>query len=225
MPIIADPETELPDKTKNVRPSQLIMWLLFPVVFAVGFTVGLVVGIKQGSNAVASQNNARANSSVIPNTNTRIVANIPTVNTNTTNAFTNLSNSAVGGGDYLKVTANTQTVLDAKRQQDIDHVVDQTTSVTDQIRQRDLINMKYDLLVFFSVETRYPSTGRSEIKIEAKADEVMYNQLKQFYGGTYNLRVDPESPSRFYSYTSDGSSFTLSAYLTGPQKVFIQTDK
>lgn len=226
MPVIADPETELPDKTKGVKPSQLILWLLFPVIFAVGFTVGLVVGIKQGEqSAEANFNNSRANTTVIPNTNSRIVTNTANANTNISNAFANLTNRTQGGGDYLKISANTQTQLDAQKQQDLDRLVDKTASVEDQIRQQDLISMKYDLKAYYSVKNQYPGTGGVETKIEGQSNEAMYTELRAFFGGSYNLKVDPRGPTNYYTYTSDGSTFTLTALLTGPKTLFTVTDK
>lgn len=227
MPVIVDPESVLPDKTKGVRPSQLILWLLFPVIFAVGFTVGMVVGIKQGQNSVTNGNNRNQNgtSTVIPNTNARIVANTANANTNVSNAFANFSSVTNSAGDFLKISAATQTELDALRQQDIDRLVDQTSSVTDQVRQRDLISTKYDLKAFYSVEGRYPSTNGAQIRSEGKAGESLYAEIKEFYGGSYNLKIDPESPKYYYGYTSDGASFTLTAYLTSKSTVFTLTDK
>lgn len=226
MPVIVDPDSILPDKAKSVRPSQLVVWLLFPVVLAVGFMAGLVVGIKQGQNSVATNtaNQNQVPSTIIPNSNTRVTTNTTNANTNVSNAFTNISNSALGTADYLKISAATQTALDTQLQEDLDRLVDNTASVTDIVRQRDLITIKYALKAYASVAGQYPTTQGQATKIEGQDSEALYAALKNFYGGSYNLKIDPESPTYYYGYTSDGSSFTLTCYLTSKQKVFTLTD-
>lgn len=226
MPVIVDPDSILPDKTKSVRASQLVLWLLFPVVLAVGFMAGLVVGIKQGQNSVSSNtaNQNQVPSTIIPNSNTRVTTNTTNANTNVSNAFVNVSNSSIGSAGYLKLTPATQSALDTQQQQDLDKLVDNSASVTDIVRQRDLITIKYALKAYASVEGQYPSTQSQATKIEGKADEALYAALKSFYGGSYNLKIDPESPTYYYGYTSEGSTFTLTSYLTSKQKVFTLTD-
>lgn len=226
MPVVVDPDQILPDKSKNIRPSQLMLWLLFPVVLAIGFSIGLVVGIKQGQNSTNTNttNRQQVNTSIVPNANTRVSTNTVNANTNVSNAFTNLSNSSVATADYLKISATTQAQLDTQQQHDLDTLVDQTVSVTDIVRQRDLIAIKYSLKAFASVEGQYPSTSGQLIRIEGKSDEVMYTAMKAFYGGSYNLKMDPESPTYYYGYSSDGSSFTLTAYLVSKKKAFTLTD-
>lgn len=226
MPVVVDPDQILPDKSKNVRPSQVMMWLLYPVVLAIGFSGGLVVGIKQGQNSANTNNvnRQRVNTSIIPNANTRVITNTVNANTNVSNAFTNLSNSAVATADYLKVSATTQAQLDTQQQHDLDTIVDQTATVTDIVRQRDLISLKYSLKAYASVEGTYPTTNGQLVHIEGKADEVMYTALKQFYGGSFNLKIDPESPTYYYGYSSDGTTFTLTSYLVSKKKAFMLTD-
>ncbi len=227
MPVIVDPDTILPDKAKNFHPSQLMLWLLFPVVLAVGFVAGLVVGIKQGQNSVTNNTNSTKtvmNTSIVPNANTRVLTNTTNANTNVSNAFSNLNTTNMANGDYLKISSVTQAQLDAKQQLDITNLVDQTASVTDIIRQQDLISIKFALRAYASVEGSYPSTNGQATKIEGKSGEALYPALKQFYGGTYALKVDPESPTYYYGYTSNGTSFTLTAYLTSKKKAFTLTD-
>lgn len=227
MPVIVDPESVLPGSPKSVRPSQIVAWLLYPVILAVGFVAGLVVGIKQGQNSVANVQNTNqvvVNSTIIPNVNNRVTTNTVNANTNVSNAFVNLSNTVLTNGDYLKVPPATQTTLDTAQQQDLDRLVDQTASVTDIVRQRDLISIKYNLKAYASIEGSYPSTSGAAAKIEGKADEKLYAALKDFYGGSYNLKIDPESPTYYYGYVSDGSSFTLTCYLTSKKKAFTITD-
>ncbi len=226
MPEVIDPDSVLPDKTKSFRPSQLMLWLLFPVILAVGFVAGLVVGIKQGQNssgANATTNKVFTNTSIIPNANTRVISNTSNANTNVSNAFANV-NSSLSSADYLKITPATQAALDSQKQTDLSTVVDQTASVTDIVRQQDLVATKYALKAYASVIGSYPTTSGQLIKIEGKDGEAMYAALKTFYGGSYNLKIDPESPTYYYGYTSNGTSFTLTAYLTSKKKAFSLTD-
>lgn len=226
MPVIVDPDSVLPDKKKSVRASQVVLWLLFPVVLAVGFVIGLVVGIKQGQGTAVNQNTNRplTNSTVIPNANTRVVTPTVNANTNVSNAFVNVTNSNLNQGGYLSISSATQATLDTQMQKEEDRVVDQTASLTDIVRQRALIAMKYSLKAYASVEGSYPSTNGVTTKIEGKDDEIMYQALKSFYGGSYNLKIDPESPKYYYGYVSDGTSFTLTCYLTSKKKAFSVTD-
>lgn len=226
MPVIVDPDTELPDKSKSIRPSQLVLWLLFPVVLVIGFAIGLVVGIKQGQNSATLNTNStnQATATIIPNVNAKVTTNTTNANTNVSNAFVNISNTSVGGGDYLKLSAAMQATLEAQQQKDLDTLVDNTASVTDIVRQRDLIATKFALKSYASVEGNYPTTGGQATRIEGKDGEVLYLALKQFYGGSYNLKIDPQSPDYYYGYTSDGNTFTLTCYLTSQKKAFSLTD-
>lgn len=226
MPVLADPDQVLPDASKSVRPSQIVMWLMFPVVLAIGFVIGLVVGIRQGERNTVNTNNTNttANVSIIPNANTRVQTNTTNANTNVSNAFSNLSNSSLNG-DYLRISSATQSQLDSQQQHDLDTLVDQSASVTDIVRQRDLIALKYALKAYASVEGNYPASPNGAMeKIEGGSEEVLYAALKNFYGGSYNLKVDPESPKYYYGYISNGSSFTLTGYLVSKQKAFTLTD-
>lgn len=226
MPVIVDPDSVLPDKTKNVKPSQLVLWLFFPVVLAIGFVIGLVVGIQQGQNTAVNTavNRQQTNTSIVPNANTRVLTNTLNANTNVSNAFVNLSNSSLGSAGYLKITPTAQAKYDADQQHDIDTLVDQSTTVTDIVRQRDIISLKYALRAYGGVVGSYPNTNGQLVRIEGKSDEVMYNALKEFYGGSFNLKVDPESPTYYYGYSSNGTTFTLTCYLTSKQKAFTLTD-
>lgn len=231
MPVLLDPNSLPPEQTstgsRRVAPRTIIMWLLYPVIFAVGIVAGVVIGIKQAENNAVKANlnlalQEQLNTSIVPNVNTR-------VNTNTTNANTNVSNvvlntnSAIGGGDYLQIDAQTQAKLNQDEQQEKDATVDQTASVADILRQQDVISIKYDLKAYYTVHQSYPSTNSQQIRLERSADDPLYNALKNFYGGTYNQPVDPVSPEYYYGYTSDGESFTLTAYLVSKQKVFSLT--
>ncbi len=228
MPVIVDPDSILPDQAKSVRPSQLVLWLLFPVILAVGFVAGLVVGIKQGQNtndnSSTTNNKNTVRSSIIPNGNSRVSTNTALANTNVSNAFTNISNTSIGTADYLKIPAVTQAALEAQQQQDQDKLIDNSATVTDIVRQRDLIALKYALKAYASVTSNFPSTNGQPTKIEGQPTEILYSALKEFYGGSYNLKIDPESPTYYYGYSSNGSTFTLSAYLTSKKTAFNLTD-
>lgn len=227
MPVIVDPATVLPDAGKRWKPSQVMLWLLYPVVFAVGLVIGIVVGIKQGqstANADTAAGQIRVNSRIVPNANVRVNTNAVSANTNVSNAFLNINAAGLGSADALKISAATQADLDSRQQQDIARLVDTTASVTDQVRQRDVIALKYTLLAYTSVKRTYPSTDGRQIRLEAKDDNILYQALKTFYGGNFNLRVDPESPTYYYGYTSDGQTFGLTAFLVGKNNVFQLTD-
>lgn len=225
MPLVEDPNAVLPPEklsgVARVKPSQIIAWLLYPVIFAVGLSVGLVIGIKQGQAnpsllGGSNTNTAKVNSSIVPNVNNRVNTNTVNANTNTSNAFLNVS-----GGDYLKIDAATQAKLNQDKQKEKDTTVDQTASVTDILRQQDLINLKYDLKAYYLVHTSYPSTGGRQTRLERGATDVFYNTLKDFYGGSYNQPIDPEAPTYYYGYTSNGTTFELTAYLTSKKKPFV----
>ncbi len=227
MPVIVDPATVLPDPSKRWKPSQVMLWLLYPVVFAVGLVIGIVIGIKQGQGPATTNTAAgqlRVNSQIVPNANSRVTTNTVSANTNVSNAFLNINTASLGSADALKISAATQADLDSRQQQDLTRLVDVTASVTDQVRQRDVIALKYTLLAYTSVKRTYPSTNGQQIRLEAKDDNVLYQALKTFYGGTFNLRVDPESPTYYYGYTSNGQTFSLTAFLVSQNKVFQLAD-
>lgn len=217
MPELMDPSELPPVKGPGVTPSQVIAWLLYPVIFVVGMAVGIIIGIKEGPNFVTNKNTANknivySNVSIIPGTNRN-------TNTSNTNTSTN-TNSILRNGDYVKLDATTQAHLDQQKTADLAALVDQTASLTDILRQQDLINLKYNLLAYFAVRASYPSTNGVLIHLDRSATDVFYSSMKDFSGGTFNERIDPEAPTYFYGYTSDGSSFTLTAYLRSKSKTF-----
>lgn len=223
MPVLMDPETALPEKKRKMSPSQLIMLLLYPVIFVVGLSVGLVIGLRQGNaNASNTNQNQNANSAtIIPNANN-------VVNTNTTNAnvngILNNSNSALNGGDFLEIDAETQATLDQQEQQEKSTKVDQSTSLTDIVRQQDLITLKYSLKAYEIVNEKFPNTLGEQIRLDRSSKDTLYQALKEFYGGSYNEPIDPEHPTYYYGYTSDGKTFELTTYLVSQNKVFIVTN-
>ncbi|MBI5467477.1 MAG: hypothetical protein HY975_04705, partial [Candidatus Kerfeldbacteria bacterium] len=83
---------------------------------------------------------------------------------------------------------------------------------------------KYTMKAYFSVRQQFPSTSGQQVRLEAKDDNSVYQALKAFYGGSFHLRVDPESPTYYYGYTSDGTTFELTAYLTSKKTVFKLTN-
>lgn len=235
MPFVLDPNS-LPEKPtgqpdRKVKPSTIILWLLYPVVLAVGLVVGVVIGIKQAQNNPAllgnqNTNQPKINSTIVPNANTRVN---PVVNTNATglnvnavntNVATNV-NSPLTGGDYLRIDAQTQARLNQDEQQEKESTVDQTASVSDILRQQDLISLKYDLKAYFAVRQAYPSTSGVQVHLERAAGDAFYAAMKDFYGGSYNQPIDPESPIYYYGYKSDGRTFELSAYLVSQKRAFI----
>lgn len=221
MPSILDPDSILPEKKTKLTPSQIIVFLLYPVVFGVGLTVGLVIGFKQGqASPNPSSNQPTVNTHLIPNANLNVNRAGIESNANASNVFTN-SPSVLTNGDYLKLDAATVAKLAQDEQRDKNTLVDQTAAVTDILRQQDLISLKYNLKAYQAINAKYPSTGGKQIHLTASADNVFYQAMKKFYGGTYNLRIDPESPTYYYGYTSNGQSFELTAWLTSKKKAFV----
>lgn len=230
MPFVVDPNslpTEQPmTGGRRVAPRTVIMWLLYPVIFAVGLVSGVVIGIKQAQNNPnllnsGNVNTVTLNTSIVPNANSRVNTNTINANTNVSNAFN--SNSAISGGDYLNIDAQTQAQLNEDEQKEKDTTVDQTVTVTDILRQQDLISLKYDLKAYYIVKTLYPNTNGVQTHLERGAEDIYYVALKAFFGGSYNQPVDPESPTYYYGYTSDGKTFTLTSYLVSKKKAFILT--
>ncbi len=210
----------------RIRPATLVMLLLYPVVLAVGAAVGFVVGVAQGKKEVITEintNAARVNTSVIPNANTNVSTNTTNANTNVSNVFLN-SNSPLNSGDYLQLDAATTASLQQQQQRDEDQLVTTSGTVTDQLRQKDLIALKYNLKAYYTVKGSYPSTSGEKVKLDKSSTDVFYAAMKTFYGGSFNHRIDPESPTYYYAYTSNGTTFELTCYLVGATKPFILTN-
>ena len=224
MPELMDP-SELPStKGPGVAPSQLIAWLLYPVIFIVGLAVGIIIGIKEGPNLTKNTNTNKnivySNVSIIPGTNKTANAS----NTNTTTNTSSNTNSILRNGDYLKLDATTSAQLDQQKTADLSSLVDQTVSFTDVLRQQDLISLKYNLLTYYAVRGNYPDTSGQVIHLDKSASDTFYSDMKDFYGGTFYEKIDPESPTYYYGYSSDGSTFTLTAYLRSKSKTFTLTN-
>lgn len=230
MALIDDPESVLPDHKKKVSPSQIISLLLYPVIFLVGLSIGVVIGFKQNPISAAgdanNKNAAQVNSKIIPNVNT--TTNTPDVSAANAHGNTNTvvinTNNALSGGDFVKLDAQTESTLKQQQQRDLDTLVDQTASFTDVLRQQDLINLKYNALTFYAVNKAYPSTDGKQIHLDKGANDVYYQSMKEFYGGSFYEKIDPESPKYYYGYSSDGQTFQLTSYLPSKQKPFILND-
>ncbi len=224
MPVLIDPETALPETKRKMTPGQLVLLLLYPVIFAVGLSVGLVIGLQQGrQQGSAQQQQSHSNTSVIPHANTNVKTNTTNANTNVSNAFLN-TNFNLSGGDYLKLDASTQNTLNQKKQNDLDRLVDQTATLTDVIRQKDIIELKYDLLAYETVEKTFPVSNQ-QYRLDRTDNDPLYTAMKTFNGGSYYERIDPESPQYYYGYSSDGTHFTLTAYLTSKSAAFTIRDQ
>ncbi len=224
---VLDPNSVLPGPARQrIRPATLIMLLLYPIILAVGVAVGLVIGIAQGKKEIIIQQNANAakvNSSVIPNANTSVLTNTTNLNANVSNVFLN-TNSILNGGDYLQLDAATTASLQQQQRAEEAQLVDTAGTVEDQLRQKDLIALKYNLKAYYTVKGKYPTTNGQQIRLDKSATDVFYTAMKDFYGGSFNHRIDPDSPTYYYGYTSDGTSFTLTCYLVGPKKPFVLTN-
>lgn len=228
MPELMDP-SELPvTKGPGVTPSQLIAWLLYPVIFIVGLAVGIIIGIKEGPNLTANKNTKNtninySNVSIVPGVNRNTNAsndNTNTVSNDNVNIVISNTNTILHNGDYVKLDATTQAQLDQQKAQDLANLVDQTASFTDVLRQQDLINLKYTLLGYYAVRAAYPSTNGTQIHLDRSATDSFYTDMKDFYGGTFYEKIDPESPTYYYGYSSDGKTFTLTAFLRSKNKAF-----
>lgn len=220
MAILVDPDQELKDKKNRPVASQVISWLLYPVIFLVGVTIGVAVGVKEAPNFRAEKNNNRNFS------NARIIANVNSntnTNTNTTTNSSILNTNIFRSGDAAKLDASTEAKLLADKQSDLNKLVDKSADFVDILRQQDLIDLRYSLRVYFAVRGSYPSTDNRPIRLERNAEDVFYTAMKDFYGGSYYEKIDPQSPQYYYGYTSDGHSYQLSAYLTSKKKPFYLT--
>lgn len=221
MAILVDPDQELKDKKNKPAASQVISWLLYPVIFLIGVTIGIAVGVKEAPNFQAEQNRNRnfSNAKIVSNVNGATNRNTNTGvngNTNTSILNTNIFRS----GDAAKLDATTEAKLLAQKQTDLNTLVDKTADFVDILRQQDLIDLRFSLRAYFAVRGSYPSTDNRPIRLERGADDIFYTAMKDFYGGSYYEKIDPQSPQYYYGYTSDGQSYQLSAYLTSKKKPY-----
>jgi hypothetical protein len=221
MAILVDPDQALKDKKTRPAASQIISWLLYPVVFLIGVTIGIAVGVKEAPNFQAEKNKNRNFS------NARIVTNVVTNGNRNSNGNTNsatngsiLNTNIFRSGDAAKLDATTEAKLQADKQSELNRLVDKTADFVDILRQQDLIDLRYTLRVYFAVRGEYPSTDNRPIRLERGTDDTFYTAMKDFYGGSFYEKIDPQSPQYYYGYTSDGQSYQLSAYLTSKKKAF-----
>lgn len=230
MPEIIDPSL-LPEPTRaRVPASQIIAWLLYPVIFVVGLSVGLVVGLQhqaKNTNNVSNTENTNVqftNASIIGGNKNTVVINAPVTNATTNTTNTSNTNTFFRSGDYLKIDPTAQAALDQQKAADLETLVDKSAEFTDILRQQDLLELRYTLLTYFSVRQKYPDTGGLQIKLDKSETDTLYSDMKDFYGGTFYEKIDPQSPTYYYGYTSDGSTFTLTCYLVSKKKAFILTN-
>ncbi|MBI3572935.1 MAG: hypothetical protein HY092_01915 [Candidatus Kerfeldbacteria bacterium] len=225
MPTLVDPATVLPDKQRRWSAKQIIIVLLYPVVLAVGLVAGLVIGIQQGekNTAATMQTTQKVPTKIVPNANAVVTTNTSNANVGVSNVFLN-TNGALVNGDYLKIDATTAAALDQAQTDEKSRLVDQKLPVTDIFRQQDVISIKYSLKSYFAVEKVYPTTNGQVIHLDRTATDVVYQALKTFYGGSFSQPIDPESPTYYYGYSSDGQTFTLTAYLTSKKQAFVLHD-
>lgn len=220
MPILVDPDQVLNDKKKRLPASEIIAILLYPVILLVGVAVGIVIGVREAPSFLANKNAKKyANIKIITNVNTNKNKNTNTaVNSNSNTSI--LNTNIFYAGDSAKIDAATVAKLEAAKQADLNTVVDKTADFADILRQQDLIDLKYSLLSYKAVRGNYPSTDGKIIRLERNAEDIFYTAMKDFYGGTFYEKIDPQSPQYYYGYTSDGQTFQLSAYLVSKKKAF-----
>jgi|GEM_PF-2350958 len=219
MPILVDPEKELPDAKRRPSASQIISWLLYPVIMMIGVAVGIVIGVREAPDLkpINNANRTFSNAKIVSNVNTNRSnsnANTNTANTNSSVLNTNIFRT----GDSAKLDSATETKLQNEKAASL-AAMDRTASFVDILRQQDLIELEYSLKAYHAVRGEYPSTDGQPLRLERKND-AFYTAMKEFYGGSYYQKIDPESPTYYYGYQSDGASYRLSAYLTSKQKAF-----
>ncbi len=214
--------TPQPSTPKTPNASRIILILLYPVVLAVGVTVGYVLGVKQGQKTPTVTNQTGTNqptnsSTVIPNVNNFKGGNANGNTNQNVNASLNVNSTA----DFLNLDAATVSALNQAEEQDKTRLVDVTVPQIDINRQQDLISIQYDLKAYFAVRSSYPSTNGKQIRLNQGTDDTLYAAMKTFYGGNYYQPIDPQSPTYYYGYTSDGQSYTLTALIVKTNKPFI----
>lgn len=213
MPILVDPEKELPDARKRPTASQIISWLLYPVILMIGVAIGIVIGVREAPDLkpVNNANRTFSNAKIVSNANTN--RSNSNANTNTSNTNSNVLNTNIfRSGDAAKLDSTTETKLQNEKAAAL-AAMDRSVSFVDILRQQDLIDLEYSLKAYHAVRGEYPSTDGQPIRLERKND-TFYNSMKEFYGGSYYQKIDPESPKYYYGYQSDGTTYRLSAYLT-----------
>ncbi len=234
MAILVDPDQALPGAKKHPVPSQVISWLLYPVIFVVGVTVGIAIGIKEAPSFENQNTNTRvySNAKIVTNvnssTNTSVNKNTNVATNKNTNTSTNtsiLNTNIFTSGDAGKIDATTQAQLQTIKQANLLTLVDKSLTMSDVIRQQDLIDLQYALNSYYVIRQEYPSTDGQQIKLNRTSDDLFYTAMKEFYGGTYYEKIDPDFPNYYYGYVSDGQTYSLSAYLTSTKKAFVVTSE
>lgn len=96
-------------------------------------------------------------------------------------------------------------------------------SLKDYSRISDLLDLKYRLDYYYAQKGDYPKAS-TEIKLDGEKD-VLNKTLEEFYTTDFRGKKDSESPKYYYAYASDGKSYTLTCYLTGPKEVYKLTNE
>lgn len=248
MPVIANPDQIIPARPRRFSPGEIIMLLLYPVIFLTGGIVGLVIGLKQSGATVANtandQANVRVNSTIVPTTNTPLIINSAPVETSNDNVNLNANadetninsaantnagangntNATIGDGEYLQVDKTALTTLQAEQESSKVSLVDDSLAPTDIIRQKDLVDLLYHLKAYALLHNSYPTTGGKLYRLNRSDKDPLYTAMKKFYGPGYNEHIDPESPTYYYGYLSNGKTFSLTAYLVSKKQVFTLYD-
>lgn len=173
------------------------------------------------ANANSAQQNANVANTNTANANT--IFNVNTVNTNNGNANGN-TNRTIGDGEYLQLDAATLAQFDQLKISTKKALVDQSLPLEDIQRQQDLIDLKYDLKAYYALHQAYPSTSGKLYRLDRSSKDPLYQAMKLFYGSGYNEHIDPQSPTYYYGYTSDGKTFELTCYIVSQKKAFILHD-
>lgn len=93
------------------------------------------------------------------------------------------------------------------------------TNPYDKMRQQDLITLKYLLDAYYEYHKKYPKTNG---RVKLDGSDVLNSSLGSFMG--YEIAAkDPQYPKYYYSYESDGLSYTLTCYLVDEKKVYTIT--
>lgn len=139
-------------------------------------------------------------------------------NINTTDSNQNFTKPNNGQIGFYKTDPQLIAKYTTERQDEISKI---TETGFDGERKKDLIEMKYDLLVYFSVYQSFPKAP-IPVKLDGTND-ALNAAFAEFYGISRNF-LDPQHPSYYYMYQSDGSSFTLSAFNSIEKKQMIVTN-
>lgn len=157
------------------------------------------------NNSIAGNLNTNANAATKVNSNQN-----GNLNTNLNVNSSSSINEALPG--FYQVDATVLEELTNEKRKELARV---SEVGTDQVRAEQLIEMKYDLKLYFSVFERYPTSNGVE-KLDGRSDSLNL-ALEDFYGSRRSF-VDPQYPSYYYSYESDGKTFRLTGFNATTQQ-------